>query len=172
MQAPACRGPQAKIIRLTAGQRRELHSVTRSGTFSQRIQRRALALLALARGERVSHVARMLDVSQQSVIRWRDAWEMSKKIGSLTDQHRSGRPREWTEEREELLTALLERSPSQFGYRAMCWTSHLLSNQLERVSGWKPSDRSMRLALKEFGYVYKRPRYVLEPDPQFAKKSP
>jgi transposase len=136
------------------------------------MHRRALALLALSRGERVAHVAQLLDVSKQSVLRWRDAWQKNQQVDALEDRARPGRPREWTEDREELLLALLERSPAQLGYRAMCWTSHLLSNSLEQIAGWRPSDRSMRLELRELGYVYKRPRYVLEPDPQLAKKSP
>lgn len=172
MQVSASRGRKAKAIQLTHEQRRELHAVTRSATFSPRTQRRALALLALERGERVARVAQMLDVSQQSVLRWRDAWQRSCQVESLADQHRSGRPREWTDEYQEVLAALLERPPAQLGYRAMCWTAHLLCNSLEQVSGWRPSDRSMRSVLKELGYVYKRPRYVLDPDPLRAKKSP
>lgn len=165
------RGPQATPVLLSAQQRSLLRTTAKSSSSPQ-AQRRALAILALSRGERVEHVAAMLAVSKQSVVNWRDAWLRQGRPESLLDRERSGRPRHWTEEREELLESLLERSPAQFGYRALSWTSHLLSNHLGRVSGWTPSDRSIRLVLKELGYVYKRPRYVLMPDPQLAKKSP
>ena len=131
-----------------------------------------MAILALGRGERVEHAARLLDVSKQSILRWRDAWERQKRPQSLEDRERPGRPREWTEEREALLMALLERSPSELGYRAMSWTTHMLSNQMERALGWRPSERSVRQTLRDLEYVYKRPRYVLVPDPQLAKNSP
>lgn len=165
------RGPQATPVLLTAQQRALLRAAAKSCTSPQ-AQRRALAVLALSRGERVEHVATMMAVSKQSVINWRDAWLRQGHPESLNDRERPGRPRHWTEEREQLLEALLESSPAQFGYRALSWTSHLLSNHLGHASGWTPSDRSIRLVLKELGYVYKRPRYVLTPDPQLAKKSP
>lgn len=169
------RGPQAKPFKLTSRERVELHGVARSGA-SGRIQRRALALLALDRKEPIQRVALLLNCSRQSVTDWRDAWLRSRgrhRPQVLQERERSGRPREWDQEdREALLLALLDRSPDQFGYRAWSWTSRLLSHRLAEISNWKPSDRTVRRELKALGYVYKRPRYVLDPDPEFAKNSP
>jgi transposase len=148
-----------------------LRSTLRS-TESPRVLRRVLALLALDEGETVSHVAALMEVTRQTVINWRESWIRSPgRKRAIEEAPRVGRPREWTEERQAMLEALLERSPEQFGYRARSWTSRLLSNHLGEWGGWKPSDRSIRLELKQLGYVYKRPRYILNPDPELSKKN-
>jgi transposase len=148
-----------------------LRSTLRS-TDSPRVLRKVLALLALDEGETVSHVAALMEVTRQTVINWRETWNRHPgHKRAIQEEERSGRPREWTEERQAMLEALIERSPEQFGYRARSWTSRLLRNHLGEWDGWRPSDRSIRLELKQLGYVYKRPRYVLNPDPEFAKKN-
>ena len=136
------RGPRAKSINLKAHERFLLHATARSSSAPQ-AQRRALAMLALGRHEPVEHVASMFDVSKQTVLNWRAAWLRHREIQALIDRERSGRPRDWTEDRERLLEALLERSPAQFGFSAMSWTSQLLSNQIARASGWCSSSSDM-----------------------------
>jgi transposase len=167
------RGRPSKIFQLNPSERQQLRFISRSST-SASAQKRALALLALERGESIDRIAAFLNVTRQSVSNWRDIWKhrRSQKGASLSDQERTGRPSEWTEDRQAILEALLDRSPDEFGYRARSWTSHLLSNHLSQSLGWGPSGRSVRRELKQLGYVYKRPRYVLEPDPQLTKKKP
>ncbi len=166
------RGPPAQPVQLTPAESTHLRRLARSCS-SSRIEKRVLAILALSRGEAVERVALLLECSKQSVINWRAAWlRSSRGVEVLEDRPHLGRPRGWDEDREEILGALLQRSPDQFGYRAHAWTSRLLSHELARLSGWRPSDRTVRRELKALGYVYKRPRYVLDPDPRLVKKSP
>jgi transposase len=171
MGNPIPRGPQPEVVQLSPAEHAGLRRIARSAEPS-RVVRRALAILALNRGERVEHVARFLATTRQTVTNWRTAWQANPdRSTSLFDREHPGRPPEWTEERQALLEGLLDRLPEQFGYRARSWTAQLLMHTIDQLSGWQPSERSIRMELKNLGYVYKRPRYELEPDPQFAKKS-
>jgi len=168
----APRGRPAKPFRLTACERNALHRLSHTA-LSPRVRIRALGLLALGRGETLDRVSVLLDVTRQTIFNWREAWMLHRSVPkSLLDQQRSGRPSEWTEDRLEILEAVLAQSPDDFGYRARSWTSHLLSNFFGEHFDWHPSARSVRVELKKLGYIYKRPRYILEPDPDIVKKSP
>lgn len=63
-------------------------------------------------------------------------------------------------------------SPGRFGYHATHWTVSLLRDQLRRNLEQDYSDDTIRRNLHRLGYVWKRPRYVLAPDPQREKKKP
>jgi hypothetical protein len=47
----------------------------------------------------------------------------------------------------------------------------LLQGEIERCSGQRLSDDTLRHELDRLGYVWKRSRYVLDPDPQRQKKT-
>ena len=78
----------------------------------------------------------------------------------LTDSERGGRPDTLFQNLLERIPALLEMKPTDFGYRHAEWTVDLLQAHLraERIDS---SDSSIRRALHESGYCWKRPRFVL-----------
>ena len=88
----------------------------------------------------------------------------------LRDAARSGRPTTWTPDLQELLQTLLRESPTQWDYQAVNWTVPLLQQQLATWDGCWLSDETIRRKLHELGYVWKRTRYVLPPDPEEEKK--
>jgi transposase len=90
----------------------------------------------------------------------------------MWDEDRSGRPSLWTDETEAVLKALLAQSPDQLGYYAVNWTVPLLQEQLEDDAGVWFSDETVRRELRHLGYVWKRGRYQLAPDPELEKKTP
>src|SRR5438309_1040328 len=82
------------------------------------------------------------------------------------------RPSLWTEELKVLLRTLMaDYTPDQLGYSAVDWTVTLLQEHLESCTGQRLSDETIRRELHRLGYVWKRPRYVLDPDPEFEKKT-
>jgi len=145
---------------------RQLHD-----TRDSRLYRRTLALLEYARGRSVSEIARSLGVTRQSIYNWLRAYDTTRDIKALSDATRTGRPRLWTAENQALLRLLLETSPDRFGYVAVSWTVSLLRDQIERTTGSAVSEITVRRALRAEQYVWKRPRYVLEPDPDREKKT-
>jgi transposase len=134
------------------------------------LYRRTLAILEFAQGKPVAEVARSLGVTRQSIYNWVDAYVESYNPLVLRDAARPGRPTTWTPDLQELLQTLLRESPTQWDYQAVNWTVPLLQQQLATWDGCWLSDETIRRKLHELGYVWKRTRYVLPPDPEEEKK--
>lgn len=136
-----------------------------------RTYRRTLAVLELDRGRSAVDIAAMLGVTRQSVHNWAAAFVRESDPSVLDDEYRSGRPPLLNEQTEGQLFLLMGRSPQEFGYPHTDWTTPLLQQELEKTIGLRPSDETVRRGLRRLGFVWKRPRYVLEPDPEREKKT-
>jgi transposase len=112
-----------------------------------------------------------LAVTRQTIYNWLAAYTDRFDPLALADAARSGRPRCWTPDLDELLQTLLRETPRQWGYHATNWTVPLLRQQLATWEGRWLSQDTIRRRLQELGYVWKRTRYVLPPDPDKEKKT-
>lgn len=157
--------------RLTANERRKLLALLRQ-THDSRQYRRTLAVLEAGCGKTAAEIAEMLRVSRQSVYNWIESFRHTHDARRLADAPRSGRPGCWSEEAETLLQTLLKETPQHLGYFATQWTVPLLQEQLWHSLGYHYSARTVRRSLHRLGYVWKRARYVLAPDPEREKKTP
>jgi transposase len=137
-----------------------------------RLYRRTLAVLEVARGRSVAQVAQTLGMTRQSVYNWIASYLQGCDPSSLQDEPHRGRPSFWTEDHQALLRWLMERSPTEFGYFAGDWTVPLLQEQWRHDTGVHLSAEIVRRGLQGLGYVWKRGRYQLEPDPELEKKTP
>lgn len=151
-------------------QRRRLQKQLRQ-TQDARLYRRTLALLEYDRGEPISRIAERLGVCRRSVHYWIAAFALDSDPMALRDASRPGRPADWTEDTTCWLGQLLDSAPDQWGYMAVDWTMPLLGKALARCTGRGFSRSTIWRALKRQDYVWKRPRYVLRPDPQREKKT-
>lgn len=156
-------------ISLTAAQRESLQACLQSPP-SASFSRRALALLALDDGQSVAEVAEWLGVSRQSIYNWWQAFAASHGPEALLDGYGVGRPTLWTPRLERLLLQGLDRRPDDFGYPGMNWTVPLLRDYLSNQANVQLSEDTIRRQLQRLGYVWKRYRYVLPPDPEREKK--
>lgn len=159
-----------KTLELSSRARRQLERQLKSSRDA-RLYRRTLAVLEYDRGQSVTEMARTLRVSRPSIYRWIERYRESADPEPLRDDERAGRPPTWTEERSEWLDCVLRRSPTELGYHAVNWTVPLLRDPLEMCLGYRFSDHTIRRALSRLDYVWKRPRYVLAPDPEREKKT-
>ena len=157
-------------LKLTHWQRRRLHQQLKS-TSDARTYRRTLAVLGLDHGRSAADIAAMLGVTRQSVHNWAAAFVRNPGPSSLRDEDRSGRPALLAEQTDSLLPSLMDQSPQDLGYPHTDWTVPLLQHQLEKDLGRRPSDETVRRGLRRLGYAWKRPRYVLDPDPEREKKT-
>jgi transposase len=155
---------------LTSYERRRLRQQLHDTSDAQLYQR-LLAVLEVDRGRPVSELARMLNVSTQSVYNWIERFCQEKQVADLVDRYGIGRPTLWSEEPVAVLRALLESVPSQWGYFANDWTVPLLQEQLLHYFGQKFAENTIRRELHELGYAWKRGRYLLAPDPELEKKT-
>ena len=155
-------------LNLTTWQRRRLRREL-TETLRLRFHRRALALLEFDRGKPVADIARMLRVSRQSVYNWIGAYCDAHDPADLVDAAQVGRPRLLDEDGAVLLRLLLDFSPQDFGYFATNWTVPLLQEHLQHTTGQHLLDDTIRRGLHRLGYEWKRPGYVLAPDPEREK---
>lgn len=124
--------------------------------------KRAQALLAVAAGEAIADVARRLQVARNTIYNWIARFqERAGKIAQrLVDAERPGRPNDLIQSIREALPKLLAKKPTDLGYRHAEWTVDLLQAQL-RLQELDASDKTIRTALHQLGYRWKRPRFVL-----------
>jgi transposase len=157
-------------LKLKHWQRRRLREQLKA-TSDARTYRRTLAVLELDRGRSASDIAAMLGVTRQSVHNWAAAFVRDPDPSVLCDEDRAGRPPLLVEQAEVYLLSLMGQSPQDFGYPHSDWTVPLLQQELEKGVGLRPSDDTVRRGLRRLGYLWKRPRYVLDPDPEREKKT-
>jgi transposase len=154
---------------LTARQRRRLQHELGTADDAA-LCRRILAILEVDAGKSISSVAELLGVSRQSIYNWMESYAARHDPLDLADRERSGRPPRWTAEVECVLVECLKWPPDCWNYQAVSWTVPLLQNWLIEQTGLSFSESAIRQHLHRMGYTWKRPRYVLEPDPEREKK--
>jgi transposase len=157
-------------FRLTSPQRRLLRRAL-GATDDASYYRRLLAVLELDRGRPAAEVAAALGVTRQSVSHWARAYRRAPRPATLADHYGGGRPTAWTDDLQALLRSCFRQRPDQLGYAAVNWTVPVLQEHLRRRAGVWLSDDTIRRQLQRWGYVWKRFRYVLPPDPEREKKT-
>jgi transposase len=157
------------LLHLTPQQRFRLRRL-RDTTHDAGLLRRTLALLQIDQGHPVAAVAAELGVARQSIYNWRDRYLTAPTPRALHDGRGHGHVTAWDEELRAVLRSALEQPPSHWGYRDLEWTVPLLQEHLARWDGRDWSDTTVRRQLHDLGYVWKRPRYVLLPDPHRTRK--
>ena len=157
-------------LNLTSWQRGRLRRQLQQ-TRDVSLYRRTLAVLEFDHGRTAADIARMLGVTRQSVYNWVDAYRQALDPSALEEEPGRGRPPLLDEDDEHLLAALLAGSPQGLGYPHSSWTVPVLQHALERGTGRRVSEDTLRRALHRLDCVWKRPRYVLDPDPEREKKT-
>jgi transposase len=156
-------------LHLTAKQRFRLRE-TRDSTDDADILRRTLAILQLDQGASVAAVAAQLGATRQTIYNWLDRYLRAPTPQALRDRRGHAHVTAWDEAPLAVLLSALQRPPVQWGYRDQEWTVPLLRRHLARWDGRRWSETTLRRQLHRSGYVWKRPRYVLQPDPRRARK--
>lgn len=149
-------------LKLTPRERTELERLARSTHDADQL-RRVNALLAIADGQGASAVVRTQRVGRSTLYEWLarfDEYRRKDLHAATTTRSAPGRSRELRDRVVARLEALMEQSPSGLGYRHPNWTTELLIERLRR-EGLETSDSTVRRALHEAGYRWKRPRFVL-----------
>jgi len=157
-------------VRLTPRQRDRIRGRLRAGPDPAQA-RRLLALLELDRGLSVGQVAELLGATRQSVYNWAARFAARPDPAALRDRPRPGRPGAWTDDLRSALRDGLAERPDRLGFPGPNWTVGLLREHLFHQSGRWLSDDAVRRELDRLGYVWKRSRYVLPPDPEREKKT-
>lgn len=155
---------------LTPKASRRLHHIVHQ-TQKVRDLRQAIALIAVHEGMSIDNAAHRVGVGWRTVYRWIEQERAHSEFGlSPIEPEAGGRPPVWHNEIELFLKALLSHSPDHLGYQAISWTVSLMKRHLSRWAGVEISGPTIRRHLHGMGYVWKRPRYTLLPDPDRIRK--
>src|SRR5262245_18154517 len=90
--------------------------------------RRSLALLRIDRKIPIREIARELFVHNTTIYRWLITYAITRDPASLADGRHENRtrPRFWSDDAQRALEEALQRSPDEWGFRAVNWTVPLL----------------------------------------------
>lgn len=157
---------------LTQDEHRQIQAGLRSSDAF--VLRRCQILLASARRERASAIAKHLGCDDQTV---RNAIKGFNTDGLAALKAGSSRPHRlrttFTLEAANHLKALLHRSPRDFGLDRSLWTLELAA-KISFEQGIIPQETSVasiRRALKRLGTNWKRAKHwITSPDPQYELK--
>jgi len=138
------------------------------------VLRRCQILLASARGERASQIARQLGCDDETVRRVIAAFN-TRGVAAL---HKgSSRPRRihaaFDLARGEQLRALLHQSPRTFGQPTSVWTLELAAevSGAEGLTPTRVSGETIRATLERLGIRWQRAKqWITSPDPAYARK--
>jgi putative transposase len=114
-----------KPFALRAADQAHLVAITHRGRTKARTFQRASALLQLQAGHTLLHIAEVLQVSRQSVARWRDRYRQGGLL-ALDEKPRSGRPIRINGKQRAQITALACSRPPKGRAR---WTLRLLADK-------------------------------------------
>ena len=119
--------------------------------------RRGKAILRYIEGERVSLIAKDLDVTRGSVNRWLQWYEASGLQGLLTSKAPGATPKLNKEQRQQL-TDLVEAGPSAAGYNSGVWTGPMIGDLIEHHFGVRYHKHNVPRLLHDLGFSMQRPR--------------
>jgi transposase len=85
----------------------------------------------------------------------------SEGLSGLAPRQRTGRPLGVTSAWLAELQRVIERDPHTVGVDSAVWTTRLLADYLERVTGHRTGIEAVRVHLHRLGYVCKRPTWSL-----------
>src|ERR1039457_3181392 len=163
---------RAVLVQLTASERRTLKKRARGHKTAHRDWRRALIVLAAARGHPNAKIAARMGVSQDMGRKWRGRFAESGLAG-LADLPRSGRPRRITALERAEVCAMACQLPAATGVPMARWSCPELATELAGrglVSGISPSSVRRILAenpVKPWQYQ----SWIFPRDPGFAAKA-
>lgn len=135
---------------------------------------RAQAVLWLAEGETMEHVAELLHVSRQTVYNWVDRFAERQGLdlhSRFADGPRTGRPPSALGIIDPLIAEVIDTDPRELGYHSTVWTAPLLREYLEQVHGVVVSRKSVSLAIARLRLRWKRPRHQLSRRPEHWRQS-
>ena|SRR5215207_747888 len=155
-------------IRLGAAERADLEAAA-GNERRVRVWRRYRAVMLLGEGQPAALVAASLGCSLSSIYGWAAAWRREGLAG-LRGQPHGGGVEALAARAGPLLETLLGEDPQGRGHHAAGWTVPLLRTELA-TAGSAVSTKTVRRALHQLDYRWKRPKYVLgRPDPAYAEK--
>ena len=123
------------------------------------VRHRAHVLLDTIDSPSIRVSSERMGVSIRSILRWRERFLAEGEAG-LLDRLRPGRPSLLSTAARAFLCEVLDGDPMAHGYPAATWTIADLTDLLAQRS-WSVSSATVYRAVRDLGYVHRRPRHDL-----------
>lgn len=152
---------------LSEQERQELKRLARRevGRVSERIR----IILLSSKGYTVPQIADIFECDVASVRAWIERFE-AEGVKGLHDRPRCGRPCKADVVAQHAIRQTVQTQPSALGYIFGFWTVVTLCAHLVMSTGLQVSTATIRRALWQLGYRWRRPRHILPTDPQARDK--
>jgi transposase len=129
------------------------------GQGDLKLVRRIHVLLALAENPSVSEVAEMLNLGQQTVRDYRNAF-LRQGASSLSYRRPPGRPSKLTKTQRRQLAGLIKAGPQAAGYTAGCWNTPMVQDLIQSRFGVLYHPHYLSTLLHNLGFSYQKARFV------------
>lgn len=131
-----------------------------------RVAKRLHAILLCSGGHTSGEIATLLEAPRSKVSEWLRLYE-SQGYNGLLEGHRSGRPRELSEEQEVELSDIIESGPTAYGFLGGVWTAPMVGRVIETEFGVTYHPGHICRLLHELEFSVQRPRRILaKADPE------
>jgi transposase len=101
-------------------------------------------------------IAASLEVDDQTVRRWRRAFDAAGRDGLRSRRH-AGRPPRLTGAQKERLSGLLLKTPAVCGFDRYLWTQQLIADLIAREFGVSFHHDHVGVILKGLGFTHQKP---------------
>jgi transposase len=164
--------PRAVPVTLTAAQRTTLNKRARGARTAYRDRLRAQIVLAAARGRDNTRIAADLQITADTVRKWRGRFAV-RGLAGLADLPRGGRPRRISELTRAAVVALACQLPAATGVPLSRWTGpELLAEVIQAAPQEKLSASSVLRILAEHPVKpWQYQSWISPRDPDFAAKA-
>ena len=141
-------------IQLSNEQRLKLESFRKQA--SSKDSEKALMTLLSNDGKSVSEIALMLKRNQHTVRDWLKRYK-AHGINGLSRNFSPGRPSTMRKKIKRYIEQIIGDSPINHGYQDSTWSVPLITYEVNKNLNLNASSKTVTRALKNMGYVYKRP---------------
>jgi transposase len=159
-------------VRLAAAERTVLKKRARGAKTAHRDRLRAQIVLAAARGRENARIAADLQISVDTVRKWRGRFA-GRGLGGLADLARSGRPRRISELTRAAVVALACQLPAATGVPLSRWTGPELLAEVRRAGAADELSASsvLRILAEHPVKPWQYQSWISPRDPDFAAKA-
>jgi len=126
----------------------------REGGISEDSEKILMVLLS-DQGKSPIDIAKQLQRNPHTVRDWLKRYQ-NDGIAGFQREYSPGRPNQIRQSINSIIQEIIEEYPSKFGFNANSWTAQLIVDYL-RKQGITSSIDTVKRALKDLGYTYKRP---------------
>lgn len=135
-----------------------------------RTVKRVNAILAIVEGVTYSVIANVLNVCEESIRLWFNAFLLKGPDG-LKSSKSPGRPPKLTKTQKRELDGIITKGPTEAGYRGACWRSPMIQHLIHERFGVFYSVTYIVQLLKSMGFSYQKARFVSDhKDPEKRKE--